>query len=170
MKRMVPYLLLMSMLASVCACGDTPSEPIASSDNDETTTGEVDLFEGLDTVAYQGRTFHWLIPDYSVYNGDIYVGEATGEVYDDAVYERGKRVEDRFGVTIDPIYAAYSWSLRDEYLNRVRTSVQASDHAYDLVATQAYILPTLMMEEMLAQPKRNQVAAAGSGVVVAGYL
>ena len=74
---------------------------------------ETDVFDGMEVKDYGGRTFNWLIPDMAQYHGDMWVEEATGEVYGDALYARNSMVQDRFGVKINPIIEAYEWSTRD---------------------------------------------------------
>ncbi|MBE6611069.1 MAG: extracellular solute-binding protein [Ruminococcaceae bacterium] len=152
MKKAITLLLLAAMLTSVISCGGTETPSGDTSSSDDTTTEapvETDIFEGLDTTAYEGRTFNWMIPDLDVYQGDLWVDESTGEVYDDAIHQRNSLVQDRFGITINPIIEPYTWAIRDQYTGKIRTSVQSGDNAYDLVACHSYLLPQLALEDLL---------------------
>ena len=42
----------------------------------------------MEVKDYGGRSFNWIIPNMEKYAGDMWVKEATGEVYDDALYMR----------------------------------------------------------------------------------
>jgi len=150
MKKAITLILLASLLTSLSACGGTAA-PTDDAAGESTTAApvETDIFDGIEVRDYGGREFNWLIPNMAEYAGDMWVEEATGEVYDDALYARNNLVQERFGVKINPIIEDYSWDVREQYLGRVRSSVQAGDHAYDLVACQSYVLPGLILDKML---------------------
>ena len=152
MKRNLALILFFSMLAGMTACGESSGVSDTTASTGDVTTAEpveTDVFDGMEVKDYGGREFNWLIPNMAEYAGDMWVEESTGEVYDDALYMRNSLVQERFGVKINPIIEDYSWDVREQYLGRVRSSVQAGDHAYDLVACQSYVLPGLILDKML---------------------
>ena len=150
MKRVISILLLAAIMA-VSGCGGTETPDNDTSAKDQTTAEpvETDVFDGIEVQNHDGREFRWMIPDMDAYKGDMWVQEATGEIYDDAIYRRNSLVQERFGIEIVPIIEEYTWDLRDQYLGKIRSSVQSGDNAYDLVACHSYIMPSLILDGML---------------------
>ncbi|MCL2814058.1 MAG: ABC transporter substrate-binding protein [Oscillospiraceae bacterium] len=65
----------------------------------------------------------------------------TGEVINDNVYKRNRKVEDRFNIEIDVTEVMGDWSSLSIFMNAFKNSVLAGDGAYDLVAGyQAYFM------------------------------
>ena len=74
----------------------------------------------LSAVGYYGpsETFHASV---------IY--EASGDILDDAIFERNSSIMDRFGITITENALPYP-----EALSQIRASISAGDDAYDIVS------------------------------------
>ena len=74
----------------------------------------------LSAVGYYGpsETFHASV---------IY--EASGDILDDAIFERNSSIMDRFGITITEKALPYP-----EALSQIRVSISAGDDAYDIVS------------------------------------
>ncbi len=139
MKRLLCTILLAAMLASTfaaCGGGDTKGNTPAS-----TTAGDVaattvaaetekpfDPFEGLKEADYNGYKFRMLIRPYDMWIKDMYVEEATGEVLNDAIFERNSAVSDRYKVEFVKIESSNSNAETD-----AKSSILAGDDAYDLV-------------------------------------
>ena len=146
-KTRAAAVLLALLTGAGCAgCSEKPSEPSAQKEQTEnvgTPAGEeapeteaeteFDPFAELPADTYGGRSFRLLAREAYLY--ELWVEEMTGDVFNDAVFERNAAVEQRFDVTIDAIPIAGEWGDRDKFLATVRSSVQAGDGAYDLIAT-----------------------------------
>ena len=130
--------LLMLVLAS---CSEKPGEarPDASTpastpdaaETEPTVEEEYDPFSELPSDQYGGRSFHLLAREAYLY--ELWTEEMTGDVFNDAVFDRNSLVEARYDVKIEPIPIAGEWGDRDQFLATVRASVQANDGAYDLI-------------------------------------
>ncbi|MBQ8509846.1 MAG: extracellular solute-binding protein [Clostridia bacterium] len=133
MKRHISLCLLAAMLTGILAsCGDaaTPSDTTASGENDTTTAVETALVDTLPTVDYGGVDFNILLPLEHTYE---YAEEQTGEIVDDAEYNRDRAVEEKYNVKINYIAEAGAWAAKDTFNGLIKQSVMAGDGAYDLV-------------------------------------
>ncbi len=137
-------LLSVLLLGAVVSCGDSTA---TTADTTDAVTGSVTeavtadpddpyaarmsasagLPEGLD---FGGAHLRSMVNDTNdnVMSNDIYIDSASGEVVDDALYNRRVYVEELLNVVIDPSeimeYTAAS--------SAIRKSVNAGDDAYDL--------------------------------------
>ena len=92
---------------------------------------EYDPFAELPSDTYGGRSFHLLAREAYLY--ELWTEEMTGDVFNDAVFERNAAVEQRYDAKIEAIPIAGEWGDRDKFLATVRSAVQAGDGAYDLI-------------------------------------
>lgn len=140
-KRHIAALLAFSLLtASLTACGDesgmesgNPSSSVpnssAETETSTETATETEISDNLPENNYNGR-------DVTVW-GDVqaykyfYNAELTGDVIDDAVYNRNMNVSDRFGVNL--VYElGDSDAWRDNAMAKFSASVMANAQAYDI--------------------------------------
>ncbi len=139
MKRPICMILLAAMLFSAltaCGGGDKGNTPASTTGAavTETTAAETekpfDPFEGLKEADYKGYKFRMLIRPYDMWIKDMYVEEATGEVLNDAVFERNSAVSDRYKVEFVKIE-----STNSNYETDAKSAILAGDDAYDVVVT-----------------------------------
>ena len=142
MKRLGAALLASLILAG-CSAGnpetpdgktdDPASSPAQTQVRDAETEAETeyDPFAELPSDTYGGRSFHLLARELYLY--ELWTEEMTGDVFNDAVFERNASVEQRFDTKIEAIPIAGEWGDRTQFLASVRSSVQAGDGAYDLI-------------------------------------
>lgn len=149
MKKALLFTLFLALTLTSCG-GNTPAETGSEpAGTDPAETGESDMFDGMDVKNYDGRSFNWLVPDMPEYEGDMTNAGMNGETYNDAVYSRNQLVSERFNIKINPIIEPYTWDLREQYLGNIRSSVMAEDGAFDMIACQSYIIPSLIVDGML---------------------
>lgn len=137
-------LLSVLLLGTVASCGDsakTEADTTAAVTNAATEAVTVDpddpyaarmsasaeLPEGLD---FGGAHLRSMVNENNgnIMADDIYMAEATGEIVDDAVYNRNIYVEDLLNVVIDPSEVVSSTVASQ----MIRKSVNAGDDAYDI--------------------------------------
>ena len=136
-KRVLSAILFVSLVtASLIACGDTTSavpEDTAAKETDAAVTTEaVDALtarglvdDELDDADFGGRTFRILGDDACA---DFYIiEEQTGDVLDDAVYERNLAVTERFNIKLEAEVFEES-----QMSKTLKNSVMAADDAYQL--------------------------------------
>ena len=139
MKKTQPVslLLLCAMLASMSACSDAPVSEDTTSAPDTTapveTAGDIYSVRAAEDDNLPDKDFggeEFTIATYTALLDDYEIEEMTGDVMDDALYNRNLAVEDRFNVKL-----AYSYD--DNYMSAtsaIRANVLAGDDAHDLVA------------------------------------
>ena len=157
-KKLISALLLISMLASLAACGGAGSgtDTTAPSQKD-TVTETVDTDHDakgflLDSIPadtnFGGTTVNLLIRE-DVANTEFFVEEQTGDIVDDALFNRNNRVEERLGVDLNFIPIAGDWAGKETMNGAIRQSVMAADGEYDLCAVLSNQLSTLTIEGLL---------------------
>ena len=153
MKRICSMILVAAMLLTAVACGKSGGEvsdttttaPVASGDVTTTTAVEETTVpvetgfsesipeEDVKALGLDGYTVNVFMrkdgTDWS--NKDIWVETMTGDVFNDAVFERNSYLEDTYGFKFQLSYSV------DTYAHEIRTYVQAQDDTYDLAFPQA---------------------------------
>ena len=132
--------LMTSVVLSSCqsqtGTDDTPSDtsvdlaPVTSSD----TTDDYGYIDpGVEKQDYGGRDFNIVYPDWSLYKNYYFTNESNGDIVNDAVYERSRRVEENFNIKLN--YATYGDGRENSVFNAVQTAVLAGVSDYDLALT-----------------------------------
>ncbi|MBQ3176306.1 MAG: hypothetical protein IJB52_00635 [Clostridia bacterium] len=147
-KKCAVLLLIASMLTSLLAgCGGgetTGNDPEAAGEQTpvETETQRVYADDIADDVKFDGQSvkFMWWAEN------NEFAEEITGEVVNDAKFERDLSVETRLNIDIVNVGESYTWDTKDIYLDKIRSSVMANDGAYDVASGQYATLPGLVGE------------------------
>ena len=101
-RRIISILLLLSfgtMLAASCGGEGTPltTTPTTTVENNDSETSSIELSDDLPKdLNFGGETINVLYREDVV--NSFYVGEQTGDIVDDAVYNSNRAVEERLGV------------------------------------------------------------------------
>ena len=138
-KKILALLLAAIMLASATACGETENETTNTTDTtDVTPTGETEeaetedprlaISDDLPDTKFGGKDFTIVCSDWNSHL--MYVEEMTGDVVDDAIYNRNFNVSERFDVNL--IYD----SLADYMTvsSTLKNSVISGDDNYQIAA------------------------------------
>ncbi len=166
-KRLCLLLALLMLAPTVVSCsdgadsgnGDTPTpSDLSDVSSDGATDAETEeeteisrenypdtLPDGLD---FGGATvnIHSRGDDQSYL--EIGIEEMTGEPVNDAIYERNSMVEERLNVTLAP-YRAEGWVDYNNAIASLRSSIMASDGAYDIIAGWSARIPQLSLEGLM---------------------
>ena len=130
-------LILALLLAAQClpACGGDPAEDVTTDTvpTAETTTAE--LVFSLPEKDFGGAEFNILVRTDRMYYLDT---EQSGDVFDDAVFDRNREVEELYNVKLNYIDVV---SSRDNFTTAIQGSVMAGDGAYDLVMPDYNFIP-----------------------------
>lgn len=134
MKKTISFMLLLCAALSAAACGQSGTEPgngTAPVLPDTAGAAVTDRAEVQDTVPaldFGGKTFRFLyrkvsnLPDYEIY------ADQTGDIINDAVFNRNLRVADRLNVAFE--FSGQGSTAADEFPTAVFASVQAGEDAY----------------------------------------
>ena len=152
-KRMCVCLLCAAMLLPSCGNGkDTETETtadtvpavesaVAETEITRATTPDnlpSDLKFGGETVVYQVRGDENCIAEFQI-------EELTGEVVNDALYQRNIDVSERLNVKLDTSIGN-GWQAYGGTVSAIRASIQAADGAYDVIAGWSAQIPSLSLE------------------------
>lgn len=136
-KKILALLLAALMLASVTACGETVNETTNTTDTTN-TTGETEEAETTDPrlavsdelpdTSFGDKDFTILCYDWNSYL--MYVEEMTGDVVDDAIFNRNFNVAERFDVNL----TYESLEAYDTVSTTLKNSVMSGDDNYQIAA------------------------------------
>ena len=143
MKRAISLLLLCSIILAGCGqTADTQNDttkPDAQTDT-MTETSELSDLEKRQLVSddlpeedFGGREFNIISRTNFTYEFDA---EQTGDILDDAIYNRNRKVEERFNVDI--ITHPYGEGNMANVLEAADKSIMAGDDAYQLLSAYTY--------------------------------
>ncbi|MHB1154810.1 MAG: hypothetical protein ACYCWE_21620 [Eubacteriales bacterium] len=74
--------------------------------------------------------------------------EQTGDIIEDAIYERNRMVEERLKVKIEA-FTPYGWQNYGTALTQIRSSIQAGDDEFQIIAGYSAPAPVLSTEKLL---------------------
>ena len=160
MKKLSLILAALLLSSSFVSCSEKQNDGAAetkpmsdtadtSSSADETTPEEIEndsnvrLWEGKSFDGYVVNILGRQNVEYSI---DLYAEEITGEIVNDAVYNRNLKVQDDLNVGME--YIPHSGDYT-QFLQDVRNSVTAADGAYDIVSSYAYYGASLVQDDVL---------------------
>lgn len=136
MKRKISFLLVLAMLLTTAfSCGSAENSTDTTAQSTDTTTAEttesVESLLGFPSEDNGGKTFTMLIN--STKSFEYVADEITGDVVNDAVYEKQKAVEDYLGITFEFVQEDGNWNTRDIFNNLIIQDVMSGTGDYDLV-------------------------------------
>ena len=128
------FLLLLPLAAGCGEEGGGTSVPSAQTDASQsgvTTTAEetADPYaDELPSFDFEGEEFHFYTRHMDSFHGEFIVAEETGDVLNDAIYNRNLAVEERLKVTL-------AETTENGNTTAARTAVLAGEDTYDVITT-----------------------------------
>lgn len=116
------------------------SETAADAETDRSETPD-SLPAGLD---FEGASYRILVRD-DQFLPEFYAEEASGDVVEDAIYNRNASVEERLNVAVEIVRGAASSAYMTE-LSNIRKTVTSGDDAYEMIAGYSVHVVKLMAE------------------------
>ena len=153
-RLMVLLLAMLAVVPTVASCAEKPVDqgtasttPAQSDAETEDPDANLSMMERRKRVKddlpeknYDGAQFR--ISTKQGYLYEIYTEEEDAEILNDALYKRNNKVEERFGVKIEPIVV----NADGEHVSWVRKTISASDDAFELAATYVYTSGSLVTD------------------------
>ena len=160
MKRALSLILAMLMLVmTVVSCGAKTDEgdtttTTAAADAGTTTVADTttaapeetvapELRDDIPEVNFNGETFKVLIREET--KREMTSQEITGDLVNDAVYNREVTVEERLGVNIEVHTIKGDWSYRNDFIAHVSNSILGGDHEFDMAMTHNAYLASIIL-------------------------
>ncbi|MBQ7721124.1 MAG: hypothetical protein IJT56_11120 [Clostridia bacterium] len=161
-KKISSALLAASFLISLAACGGEDGSPSAAGDPDtapaETTAAETE--PEIPAGDFGGTNFNVLAAVEQWH--EFYDSEQTGDVVDDAVYERNMMTEEKYNVKLNYILFDGNMGGMDKVHTALAGSVMSGTGDYDMIAGGAYYITGYIAEGLYADLGRMpQVNLAG---------
>ena len=122
------------LLSSVAGCADKAGDDSAnnSSVTESVETTEEELSDGLPELNFEGHNFRMLVRNSAEAVLDVWSEEQTGDLMEDAIFNRNFKIGERFNVTFEAMR-----SSSDNYDTDALKSILGGDDAYDLICPHA---------------------------------
>lgn len=154
MNKRILALLLAALLtaSSMTACGGgegtgNTTDPAAETTSAETVPEETEITDDLPAdLKFTGESFVILSREDLQWENEMCTDELTGDIVNDAIYNREIAVEDRLNVEISAFKTPGIWGNENAFFDKIRTAVRAGDSSYQLVAGYAYFVTALATE------------------------
>ncbi len=148
MKKLISTLLLISMLASVTACGGEAQTDSETTPADDTTAAETSPDNIPLGTNLNGATVKIYVRGDTI--DTEFDNAETGDIVDDAVYNRNRAIEERLNVRLEYMSNTSMdyWGDRNIFMDTVRSSVLANDGSIDIAAGLSNIMPNLAQDGM----------------------
>ncbi len=150
-KKITTWLLLSAILLSTVACGNgaetETTHDTTSTAAVETAPAETEIQDDIPAdLRFSGETYTILSREDLQWENEMCTDDLTGDIVNDAIYNREIAVEDRLDVAIDAFKTPGIWGNENAFFDKIRTAVQAGDSSYQLVAGYAYYVTALATE------------------------
>ena len=151
LKQITALLLASLLLASCASAGTSEVETTGAATDAETTINTAELTEmekralmedDLPEKDFGGKDFRISTKRGMMY--EIDEEEETGDIIEDALYARNRRIEERFNIKIVPVITEAGDG--NTHVNEVRQSIMAADDAFDLSATYVFTTGPLVTD------------------------
>lgn len=149
-RKCLVTLLLLALLCSSCNTGnDTTVSPDTNTNTDTVTevtdtaprdglSAELD-YNGADVKFHAGLWMNITKDPLAAY----YAEELSGDVLNDAMYNRNHTVDERLNVKLSFNWHETTWNSRTEELSYYTSAIMAGDDAFDIVSYIAHLLPSV---------------------------
>lgn len=148
LKKIASILLMLLMLvplAVACRKSDSESGPDSESKATISTTGDesnkYDVYDDLGDIDLNKKKITIASVDRSWYDDEITVKRMTGDIVNDAVYNRNLLVADRLNITLESVRLGERGNnsgIQYAVVNDLLKNVQAGDHNYDIISAPVY--------------------------------
>ncbi len=159
---MISKLLLVAMLASITsftACSDSDGMQSDDTSADDQISSGVET--SIDNIPVGTNLNDATVKIYV--RGDTieseFDAEESGDIVDDAIYNRNRAIEERLNVNLEYISNTSEdfWGDRNIYMDTVRSSVLANDGSIDIAAGLSNIMPYLAQEGMFVNLLKSDI-------------
>ena len=152
MKHTLCLIFAGVLLLSSCAAGENAPESTApetvSADTvqEETEITRENTPDNLPAdLRFNGETVLFHVRGDENCIKEFQIEELTGEIINDAIYQRNITVSDRLNVNLD-VAIGDGWEKYNNTVSAIRASIQAADGAYDVIAGWSARIPSLSLE------------------------
>ena len=144
MKKLITFILVLTMLVSVFACTKNENEkpekettPTTPGQTTEPITGTTEFKPDFPEIDYDGTDYRVSMMNANLFNKEFYCEEDSEDPLWSSVWRRNAMVQDQFNVDITPVYATPDDSGMWFQMNQIMVSVLTDRDEFDLTASYA---------------------------------
>lgn len=168
-RILIGIMAVLLMLPALSACRGEPdaeggdeTSPATGPSGSQETTGESSIYDIPDQIGEQdfgGEVIRIASTNREWYADEVVVSRMTGDVIDDAVFKRNKRVEERLKVSITNIPmgsgAAPQYAVPDAIRNDRQANMSSFDIAWNPVYSTIMYTSEGLLTDLLTVPNLN---------------
>lgn len=149
MKHTIACILFAALLMQLMACSNSEGSPESENIGETPATTQVEetvastYLDAIPAVDLGGMTMNTLVREECE---DEFSADLTGDVIDEAVYNRNLTIEERFSCVLTYTPQPGSWDHASTFQDTIRSTVMTGDATYDLVTGQSNIIQPLNQE------------------------
>ena len=160
LRTLVSVLLAAVLLLSTVGCAQ--DVPGSSTDTDTSTdtapaettvpaeTGRASRQDTVpDNLNFNGEILDFMVRDTEQYFRELIAEDMTGQLVNDAIYERNETVSTALNIGYNYVRVGSSWRDQGTTTGILRGSIEAGDNAYDVFVNGAYFVGQMAMEGLL---------------------
>lgn len=144
MKKILIIFIICTMIVSGCAQPNTETSDNTVTVATEAVSETTVLSDNLPETDYDGYSFRMLIRNDKGWIEDMYAAELSGDIMNDAIFQRNASVGERFGVIFEVIPSSNA-----NYDSDGIKSILAGDDAYDTIIPHARASFDYALEKLL---------------------
>ena len=159
-RALFSVLLTAALLLSAIGCSTKTTDDGANTDTSaatastETTavteTGRTSRPDTVpDNLNYNGEILDFMVRDTEQYFRELIAEDMTGQLVNDAIYERNETVANALNIGYNYVRVGSSWRDQGTTTGILRGSIEAGDNAYDVFVNGAYFVGQMAMEGLL---------------------
>lgn len=151
MKKIVSMFLSIFFLIGVftgCSSESETENPLQSEDGTQLQSESVEETNILDGLNYNGATINIQMSETDISSDSLMIGsgEQTGDVVNDAVYDRNMAVEEKLNVVLSYVETNYNWDVVHSEMEKL---VLAGDSTYHFIVNDQLGLSTTSINHYL---------------------
>lgn len=154
--KLTALLMALILTFGAASCGGTTgSDETTSGDTTEPVTEKPTVdsdgykLDSLPELDFKGATVQMFVPSTGLEVSEFEMTEQTGDVIDDAVWEKNTHVADRLKINFEYTTEPGGNANRFTFADRIKASIMAGDRAYDICAGYSMSIANLAAAEML---------------------
>ncbi|MBQ8510175.1 MAG: hypothetical protein IJ493_09750 [Clostridia bacterium] len=146
-NSILALLLVGASALTACSSKGVPSSPSGTTASEDTTTAAEEI-SPLDSLNYGGQTITLYVRDDLGFE-EFNVEEEAGDVVNDALVKRNRKVSERLNVKLEFFKQADGFANRQTFSSVLSQSIMAGDSAYDIVAGYSMSVAYMAADGML---------------------
>ncbi len=155
--RLFSAILALVLAAGTVSCGNGGDDSDSTTSDNQPTTDTSSDTEASDGYVKPDKTFSGETVNFLIWGEypEFTTEESTGDIINDAIYERNLKVQDMFGLNFSYDVRPGAGSGYSEWINTLNSSILANDNAYQIAGGYGYMLTSDTLNDSFQNLQAN---------------